>query len=148
MTSQNFEGIIMKHDRPTYVFSRLSANLTKIVEYDSFTQYPFLYLIHGKDKLLLLDTGCGSGDLAGFVTGHDLNPRQLPVYVVCSHSHFDHIGSNWQFSGPGGKAAFCVELAFGEGRREYTENWRGNIFGDQVKDFAITKWLADGERIQ
>lgn len=135
-------------DRPIYVYSRLSPTLTKIVEYDSLKEFPFLYLIHGKDKLLLLDTGCGSGDLMGLVNGQEINPGQLPIYVVCSHSHFDHIASNWQFSGPEGKAACCLELAFGGARRDWTERWRTHHMGDQVKDFTITKWLEDGELIR
>ncbi|GAQ82659.1 hypothetical protein KFL_001190020 [Klebsormidium nitens] len=136
--------------RPKYVWSRLSPTVWKIVEYDPYGEYPFMYLLEGADRLLLLDTGCGTGDLLSFVTSSELNPQQLPIYIVCTHSHFDHIGCNWQFSGAGGKAACCAELAFGAVDKQWTETWGSNpfSFGERVKGFKITKWLADGEVIR
>src|SRR5437868_965401 len=51
------------------------------------------YLITGSRRALLFDTGLGIGDMRKVVT--QLTDR--PVTVLNSHTHFDHIGDNWQF---------------------------------------------------
>jgi glyoxylase-like metal-dependent hydrolase (beta-lactamase superfamily II) len=51
------------------------------------------YLILGSQRALLFDTGLGIGDMRALV-------KQLtaePVTVLNSHTHFDHIGDDWQF---------------------------------------------------
>lgn len=51
------------------------------------------YLIVGADSAVLFDTGNGIGNIWSIV-------RQLtdkPIRVLNSHSHFDHIGGNYQF---------------------------------------------------
>ena len=51
------------------------------------------YLIMGEDKAILLDTGNGIGDMKQLV--NEVWKKEL--IVVNSHSHFDHVGSNYQF---------------------------------------------------
>lgn len=53
------------------------------------------YLITGAERALLLDTGTGVGDLRGVIEGL----TQLPLTVVQSHAHWDHVGSTHQFAG-------------------------------------------------
>ena len=50
-------------------------------------------LAAGRRRALLFDTMCGVGDLAGYVRGL----TALPLVVVNSHGHFDHVGGNYQF---------------------------------------------------
>ena len=45
------------------------------------------YLIEGRDKALLVDTGLGEGDLAGLVA----SLTNLPVEVAITHPHGDHM---------------------------------------------------------
>ena len=52
------------------------------------------YLIEGRDRAILFDTGLGIGDIKAVV---DLL-TSLPVLVVNSHEHFDHIGGDRQFA--------------------------------------------------
>src|SRR3954469_14533291 len=52
------------------------------------------YLILGSKRALLFDTGLGIGDMRELVSGL----TQLPISVLNSHTHFDHIGDNWQFN--------------------------------------------------
>ncbi len=52
-----------------------------------------MYLVAGKDKALLVDTGMGVGDLAALV--RSLTP--LPVIAVNTHGHPDHAGGNGGF---------------------------------------------------
>ncbi|NIR86416.1 MBL fold metallo-hydrolase [Candidatus Bathyarchaeota archaeon] len=51
------------------------------------------YLIEGRNKAVLLDTGMGIGDIKKVVE----KLTRLKVSVVNSHTHFDHVGDNHQF---------------------------------------------------
>lgn len=51
------------------------------------------HLVLGEKRALLVDTGMGVGDLRAVID----ELTSLPVTVVNSHTHWDHIGSNWQF---------------------------------------------------
>src|SRR5262245_49679531 len=52
------------------------------------------YLIEGRDRAVLFDTGLGIGDIKAVVD----QLTSLPVLVVNSHEHFDHIGGDRQFA--------------------------------------------------
>ncbi len=51
------------------------------------------YLIEGRNKAVLLDTGMGIGDIKKVIE----HLTRLKVFVVNSHTHFDHVGDNHQF---------------------------------------------------
>jgi len=51
------------------------------------------YLIIGADTALLFDTGNGIGNIKAIVD----QLTDKPVQVLNSHTHFDHIGGNYQF---------------------------------------------------
>jgi glyoxylase-like metal-dependent hydrolase (beta-lactamase superfamily II) len=52
-----------------------------------------IYLVEGKDKALLIDTGTGTADLLACVR----SLTTLPVSVVNTHGHPDHAGGDFQF---------------------------------------------------
>jgi hydroxyacylglutathione hydrolase len=52
-----------------------------------------IYLVTGKEKALLIDTGTGIADLLGCVN----SLTNLPIEVVNTHGHPDHCGGNFQF---------------------------------------------------
>jgi glyoxylase-like metal-dependent hydrolase (beta-lactamase superfamily II) len=62
------------------------------------------YLVIGNDRAALIDTGMGVGDLNALVR----SITDLPIVVLQSHAHNDHIGSAWQFD------AVCVHPAEAE----------------------------------
>ena len=70
-------------DRHTYV----------IEEKTPFSQV-LCYLLCGETHAMLIDTGLPLGDMKKIVDS--LTP--LPVFVVNTHAHFDHIGSNFRFA--------------------------------------------------
>jgi glyoxylase-like metal-dependent hydrolase (beta-lactamase superfamily II) len=51
------------------------------------------YLFVGKDKALLFDTGLGLGNIKELITGF----IKLPIIVLNSHTHYDHISGNYLF---------------------------------------------------
>lgn len=55
---------------------------------------PWMYLIVGPKKAMLIDTGFGIGNLKGLV---EEIIGDMPYYVVCTHAHFDHCYGNCQF---------------------------------------------------
>ena len=52
------------------------------------------FLILGTDRALLLDSGMGIGNIRAVVEGL----TNLPVIVVNTHSHYDHVGDNYRFT--------------------------------------------------
>lgn len=50
-------------------------------------------LVLGRKYAILFDTMSGYGDLRGYVE----SLTSLPVIVINSHGHFDHMGGNYQF---------------------------------------------------
>lgn len=55
---------------------------------------PWSYLVIGPEKAMLIDTGCGVGDLKGLVQEIIGN---MELIVVNTHPHPDHCGGNSQF---------------------------------------------------
>ena len=51
------------------------------------------YLIVGTQKSLLIDTGMGIGNIEQVV--NELS--SVPLIVINTHTHHDHIGDNWRF---------------------------------------------------
>jgi glyoxylase-like metal-dependent hydrolase (beta-lactamase superfamily II) len=52
------------------------------------------YLIVGKRRALLFDTGMGISDIKKVAA----ELTKLPIIVLNSHTHNDHVGGNWQFN--------------------------------------------------
>jgi glyoxylase-like metal-dependent hydrolase (beta-lactamase superfamily II) len=51
------------------------------------------YLVVGRDRAVLIDTGMGIDNMKAAVEGL----TQHPVLVVNTHSHYDHVGDNYRF---------------------------------------------------
>ena len=52
-----------------------------------------MFLIEGRERALLVDTGMGRGNLKGFIR----KITDKPLDVVITHAHWDHIGQAGQF---------------------------------------------------
>ena len=112
------------------------------------------YLILGKDKALLLDTGMGISDLRKVVS--ELTP--LPIIVVNSHTHDDHVGGNWQFptiysmdtdfsraNAKGSSADAQAEIASGEICGDLPRDFNAKTY--RTKPWTISKYIHDGDTI-
>lgn len=85
---------IVKYDRNTWILRQ-----SKCVHYEA----PFMYLLMGKHKALLIDTGATEDEILMplYDTVIDLlksdNKSPLPLIVAHSHSHADHYAGDGQF---------------------------------------------------
>jgi hydroxyacylglutathione hydrolase len=78
-----------------------------IIRESGCTHYekPFIYLIFGKDRALMIDTGAGENDIGRFVQTVVrkwllMRKREsMPLIVAHSHAHGDHIAGDQQFQG-------------------------------------------------
>lgn len=52
------------------------------------------YLIVGEKRALLFDTGMGISDIKKITS----ELTRVPIMVLNSHTHNDHVGGNWEFS--------------------------------------------------
>lgn len=80
-------------------FSQDTNQVYKVVNVDnkvwtiSENGWVNIYLVAGNDSALLIDTGDGNGDLKGFIK----TLTNLPLVVVETHGHPDHIRNIHQF---------------------------------------------------
>jgi glyoxylase-like metal-dependent hydrolase (beta-lactamase superfamily II) len=112
------------------------------------------YLILGKQKALLFDTGMDISDIRKLVT----ELTKLPVIVLNSHTHNDHVGGNWRFD-----TIYSMDTDFsrqnvkGSTTDAQEEIGPGQICGELPKNFdakayrtkpwAITKYIHDGDKL-
>ncbi len=112
------------------------------------------YLVLGNKQAVLFDTGMGISDIRKVATGL----TKLPITVLNSHTHNDHVGDNWRFSAIYGMdLSFSRQNAKGSTADAQAELTAGSICGELPAGFAatsyatrpfhITHWLHDGEKI-
>ena len=70
----------------------IGSGTWRIEEYDEHNSV-YMYLFRGSTSALLLDTGFGTVDLPGIIR----SLTSLPLTVLCTHAHFDHIGGSPAF---------------------------------------------------
>jgi glyoxylase-like metal-dependent hydrolase (beta-lactamase superfamily II) len=116
------------------------------------------FLILGKKRAVMFDTGLGIADIKQVA----LSLTSLPIVVINSHTHNDHVGGNWEFSGAhediyGMDTAFTKTNAKGSTVDAQAELAAGSICGQlpagfdaksyATRPFHITRWIHDGEKI-
>jgi len=82
----------IKVSQDWYEVYKLTTDTLAIYEPYQFEE-AISYLVLGKDRGILVDTGTGIGNLRELVT----ELTALPISVVNTHTHWDHIGANHQF---------------------------------------------------
>jgi glyoxylase-like metal-dependent hydrolase (beta-lactamase superfamily II) len=112
------------------------------------------FLILGHNRAALFDTGLGIGDLKKVVTAL----TSLPIVVLNSHTHDDHVGDNWEFTDIlGMDTPFTRTNALGSVVDAQGELTPGSICGTlpagfdsatyRTRPFRITRWIHDGDTV-
>jgi glyoxylase-like metal-dependent hydrolase (beta-lactamase superfamily II) len=78
---------------PWFEIYKVSNGVFAVLE-PGHTEEAISYLILGSERAVLLDTGMGIANLEAEIQ----RLTDLPVVVVNSHGHYDHIGDNYRFS--------------------------------------------------
>jgi glyoxylase-like metal-dependent hydrolase (beta-lactamase superfamily II) len=112
------------------------------------------YLITGEKRALLFDTGMGISDIKKTIA----ELTKLPIVVLNSHTHDDHVGGNWEFDTIYGMDTdFTRQNARGSRQDAQAEIAPGEICGNlpagfdpksyQTRPWKIARYIQDGERI-
>jgi hydroxyacylglutathione hydrolase len=78
---------------------------------------PFLYLLFGERSAMLVDTGAQKADVAGAVTpiierwSAGRGVQRVPLVVVHTHAHGDHVAGDAQFNGTPGTTVVAATPA-------------------------------------
>jgi len=103
---------------------RISEGVYGIYEDGQFEEV-ISYLILGDASALLFDTGIGVGDISKVVA----QLTELPVAVLNSHTHYDHVGGNHLFP-----KIYGTSLAYTQ------EHTRGRS-NDEIAEFVGEGWV-------
>jgi glyoxylase-like metal-dependent hydrolase (beta-lactamase superfamily II) len=138
---------------PWFEVYEVTPNTYAIYEPGQF-QEVISYLALGEERAALIDTGYGMGDMRGLVE----LLTDLPVTVVITHTHIDHIGHNTAFddvavfdhqfardNASQGRDYDRLSGALGEGMvwMPYAEEFIPESFS--IPAFEVHRWLKDGD---
>lgn len=113
------------------------------------------WLVIGSEQALLIDTGNGIGDIAAVV--RSLTDR--PVTVINTHSHYDHVGGNYQFPEIAAlRTDYGVASAAGKPNAAVRDEASAGALcqplppgvtaeNHVIRPFSVVRWLADGYRL-
>src|ERR1700745_1558553 len=139
-------------DEPWFEVYKVAPGVFAIYEPHQ-SEETICYLITGNKSALLFDTGMGISDLKEVVG----QLTQLPIIVLNSHTHDDHVGDNWQFATVYGMDTdFTRKNAQGSREDAQAEVTPDQICGTLPKGFdpkayvtrpwKITAYIRDGDR--
>ena len=142
------------HDQDWFEVYRIATGVFAIYEPGQFEEV-ISFLITGESKALLFDTGLGIGDMKRVVE----QLTDLEIVVLNSHTHYDHIGGNYQF-----ETIYGRDTGYTRGRAEGSppaavaeflkEGWvwkplpGGFVVDDfRSRPFTISRFVDEGDVI-
>ncbi len=145
---------LIPQDQDWFEVYRVADGIFAIYEPGQFEEV-ISFLIVGETRALLFDTGLGIGDMRRVVAGL----TNLDVIVLNSHTHYDHIGGNYQFD-----VIYALDTDFTRRNAEGStteavaefiqEGWVWMPFPDgfsaqdfRSRPFVISRFVSNGERI-
>ena len=90
----------------------------------------YSYLVEGEHTAALLDTGTGFGNLQQYVS----SITSLPVIVICTHGHMDHIGGVYGF-----EKVYLPEKDFSLAREHAQINLRKEYVDMMIHDSKVSQ---------
>jgi glyoxylase-like metal-dependent hydrolase (beta-lactamase superfamily II) len=145
----------LESSQPWFEVYKVEPNVYVFYEPGQFEE-AISYLVVGRQKAALIDTGCGIGNVKRLAEEF----TQLPLMVVNTHSHYDHIAQNYMFhevalfDAPNArqaskngysKAEMSWLLAEGMLSKALPEHFDAQNY--YVPPFAVTWWLKNGDII-
>jgi len=86
----NFQFVIDRRDRTAYISEEVLPGVRMVRDADNDK----MFLVKGANKYALIDSGMGRGDLKAYLSQFT---GGMPIEVIFTHSHGDHIGQADQF---------------------------------------------------
>jgi hydroxyacylglutathione hydrolase len=65
---------------------------------DTHFEAPFMYLLVGRERAMVIDTGTGDADI-GAAVDRAIADRDVDLVVAHTHGHSDHVGGDARFAG-------------------------------------------------
>lgn len=90
-----------------FTVEKIDNDTYAISEYGHYEKF-HSYLLIGRQRAALIDTGLGVGDIGKVVS----DITSLPVIVITTHCHWDHICGHWHFA----------DIAVHQAESEWLEN--------------------------
>ncbi len=142
-------------DQPWFEVYLIDPGIYVIYEPGQFEE-AISYLVLGEDRAALIDTGCGIGNIRALVEEF----TDLPVVVVNTHSHNDHVAQNYMFDDV---AIFDDPVARDRAQKGCSNEEMAHLIAEgmtwkplphdfrpgnyNVPPFEVTRWLKDGDLI-
>lgn len=150
---QELERVAVRND--WFEVYRVDPGVFAIYEPFQF-QEVISYLILGSDRALLFDTGLGIGKISEVVA----ELTALPVTVLNSHTHYDHVGGNAEFA-----QILALDTPY---TRKNSQGFPHEVLAGEVSPEALCRalpggfdsasfhtrawtpstWIRDGDRIE
>ncbi|MCH2199306.1 MAG: MBL fold metallo-hydrolase [Flavobacteriales bacterium] len=114
---------------------------TYIIAEPQGSQYNVNFLIAGNERAVLFDTGLGEASLYHLVD----SLTNVPVTVVFSHFHFDHVGNTQEFD----QHAF-IDLEYLHERADAGGNFEftfQEVLASSPSEVVVNEWWGDGQAI-
>ena len=86
------EGIVSNQRNDWFTVENIDPDTFVISEYKHWEE-PHCYLVCGRERAALIDTGLGVANIKAIVD----TLTSLPILVLTTHAHWDHIGGHRQF---------------------------------------------------